>query len=113
MSLPINYKFSLLSMKSHYRGSFEEFQAEAERQRADLKSRIANGGIVVNESVRVDPVETRTLAPSDPFLAVFEVSNEFSYKTVTIDDAHLIKNELLKNPLWFETNDGSPIVIGR
>lgn len=113
MSRPSSYKFVLLSNKSNFNYDLNTFQKEAEKQISELKNRISIGGIVVNESVRVNPAEVRTLAPEDPFLAVFEVDNEFSYKVVTSDDAHIIKNELLKNSLWFERDDGSPIEIGR
>ncbi|MFQ2201023.1 hypothetical protein ACK325_02515 [Aeromonas hydrophila] len=111
MSRPKSYTFALLSMKSNFNSNYEAFESEVDRQRADLKARISNNQIIVNEWVRVDVISKRQRT-DDVFLAAFEVINEFECKIVTIDDAYTIKNELLKNPLWFETADGSPIKIG-
>lgn len=113
MSRPKSYKFALRSMTSNYNGNFEAFQAEAEKQIAELKDRIGYGRILVNDSVRIDLIDIRTMGLDDSFLAVFEVINEYSYKIVTSDDAHTIKNELLKDARWFVTDDESPITIGR
>ncbi|WP_273761219.1 hypothetical protein [Aeromonas hydrophila] len=115
MSRPKSYVFALRSMKSNFNGNFDSFQSEVQRQRSDLRTRIGNGKILVNEWVSVNAIDFRTMGVDDSFLVVFEILNEceYKYKIVTSDDAHTIKNELLKNSLWFETSDGSPIENGR
>lgn len=114
MNEPSSYKFVLLSKRSNFNGDFDTFGKEVERHRQDIKERIAAGKVTVNEFVRINPVEIRSLSPDvSCFQAVFEVDNEYSYKIVTIDDAHVIRDEVLKNPIWIVTKKGSPIEIGR